>query len=103
MEQSWCTWNGLKIDGEPEEGAEEGRGTPAALLGDALYGEQKKNGNVRVTHPTIISAIHLLIPRGLAHVSEGRTEGFISNTRTIFRARFHLGRHKREWLTPRFV
>ena len=77
------------------EGAEEGSGTATALFGDALYGGWTGNDDVRDEHPTIAGTAHLLIPRGLAHVSEGRTERLVSDSRTIFRAWFHLGRA--EW------
>ena len=73
------------------EGAEEGRGTPTALFGDALRGRWMENNGVRHMDPTIVGTTHLLIPRGMPHVSEGRPERFVSNTGTIFRAGLHLG------------
>jgi hypothetical protein len=91
----------LKSDGGLVEGAEEGRGTATALFGDALYSRCTGNDGVRLTHPTIVGPTHLLIPRRMPHVSEGRAQGFVSDTGTIFRARLHLGRYGRKRLTPK--
>jgi len=58
----------------------------------------REDTNVRQGHPTIVGTTHSLIPRGLTHVSKGRAERFISDTRAIFRARLHLGRYGQKWL-----
>ena len=71
-------------------GAEEGRGTPAALCG-VLITRGRGNGDVRPTHPMITdTTTYLLIPRGLTHVSKGGIKRFVSDTGTIFGTRFHL-------------
>jgi len=81
-------------------GAEEGRGTPTALFGDALCDGWKGDTNVRLEHSTTVATTHLLIPRGLTHVSKGRAEGFVSNAGTIFGTRLHLERSGRKQLKP---
>jgi len=73
-------------------GAEEGRGTPAALCG-VLITRGRRSGNVRPTNPMITdTTAYLLVPRGLAHVSKGGIKRFVSGAGTIFRARLHLWR-----------
>ena len=46
-------------------------------------------------------ATHLLVPRGLAHVSKGGIERFVWETETTFMARLHLRRYRRKQLKPR--
>ena len=59
--------------------------------------------NVRTRHPAIVGTTHPLIPRGLAHVSKGRAERFVSDTGAIFRAGLHLDRYGRKRLKPENV
>lgn len=56
--------------------------------------------NVRPTHPTIADTTHVLVPRGLTHVSEGRAERFVSDTGAILGARLHLSRYGQKQLKP---
>lgn len=63
----------------------------------------KGDTNVRPEHPTTVGTTHLLIPRGLAHVSKGRAERFVSDSRGIFGTGLHLGRYGRKWLKPEII
>jgi hypothetical protein len=64
---------------------------PCAVMPFMADGRERAMSDLM--HPRIVSTTYLLVPRGLAHISEGRTKGFIPDARTIFGIRFHLGRH----------